>query len=48
MWSLQISVGYFISDLAMILWFYPMLGGTEYVWKKHNRAVLKEVSKPMS
>jgi hypothetical protein len=27
----QISFGYFISDLAMILWFYPTLGGNEYV-----------------
>ncbi|KAJ8430801.1 hypothetical protein Cgig2_005208 [Carnegiea gigantea] len=26
-----VSVGYFISDLAMIFWFYPALGGTEYV-----------------
>lgn len=28
---LGVSIGYFISDLAMILWFYPALGGTEYV-----------------
>ncbi|KAH7287194.1 hypothetical protein KP509_32G043100 [Ceratopteris richardii] len=28
---LGMSVGYFISDLAMILWFYPKLGGKEYV-----------------
>ncbi|KAI5067993.1 hypothetical protein GOP47_0016338 [Adiantum capillus-veneris] len=28
---LGISGGYFISDLAMILWFYPNLGGKEYV-----------------
>ncbi|XP_051128996.1 uncharacterized protein LOC127249942 isoform X2 [Andrographis paniculata] len=25
------SVGYFISDLAMICWYYPSLGGLEYV-----------------
>lgn len=28
---LGVSVGYFISDLAMIFWFYPALGGMEYV-----------------
>ncbi|MCO5569810.1 hypothetical protein L7F22_023524 [Adiantum nelumboides] len=28
---LGVSIGYFISDLAMILWFYPALGGKEYV-----------------
>lgn len=28
---LGMSLGYFISDLAMILWFYPKLGGREYV-----------------
>ncbi|MCO5567086.1 hypothetical protein L7F22_020771 [Adiantum nelumboides] len=28
---LGVSVGYFLSDLAMILWFYPALGGKEYV-----------------
>ncbi|OEL20827.1 hypothetical protein BAE44_0018153, partial [Dichanthelium oligosanthes] len=26
-----VSVGYFITDLAMILWAYPSLGGMEYV-----------------
>ncbi|GJM89035.1 hypothetical protein PR202_ga05631 [Eleusine coracana subsp. coracana] len=26
-----VSVGYFIADLAMIFWFYPSLGGMEYV-----------------
>ncbi|XP_008788028.2 TLC domain-containing protein 4-B-like isoform X2 [Phoenix dactylifera] len=26
-----ISLGYFLSDLAMILWFFPSLGGKEYV-----------------
>ncbi|XP_031394529.1 TLC domain-containing protein 4-like isoform X2 [Punica granatum] len=25
------SVGYFVADLAMIFWFYPSLGGLEYV-----------------
>ncbi|KAH1082548.1 hypothetical protein J1N35_022309 [Gossypium stocksii] len=29
--GLGVSVGYFISDLAMILWLYPSLGGIEYV-----------------
>ncbi|KAH9717083.1 tlc domain-containing protein [Citrus sinensis] len=28
---LGISIGYFLSDLAMILWLYPALGGLEYV-----------------
>ncbi|RYR27535.1 hypothetical protein Ahy_B01g051554 isoform A [Arachis hypogaea] len=27
---LGISVGYFLTDLAMILWYYPALGGMEY------------------
>ncbi|KAJ6399231.1 hypothetical protein OIU77_019893 [Salix suchowensis] len=26
-----VSVGYFIADLGMIIWFYPSLGGMEYV-----------------
>lgn len=26
-----ISIGYFLSDLAMILWLYPALGGKEYI-----------------
>lgn len=31
---IQISIGYFITDLAMILWRFPALGGLEYVsWK---------------
>ncbi|KAJ1263607.1 hypothetical protein BS78_09G198800 [Paspalum vaginatum] len=30
--TLGVSVGYFIADLAMIFWFYPCLGGTEYVF----------------
>ncbi|KAL6610473.1 hypothetical protein ACP70R_040442 [Stipagrostis hirtigluma subsp. patula] len=29
--TLGVSVGYFIADLAMILWFYPSLGGMEYI-----------------
>ncbi|XP_010680152.2 uncharacterized protein LOC104895369 isoform X1 [Beta vulgaris subsp. vulgaris] len=29
---LGVSVGYFLSDLAMIFWFYPALGGMEYVF----------------
>ncbi|CAI0431397.1 unnamed protein product [Linum tenue] len=28
---LGISIGYFLTDLAMILWFYPVLGGLEYL-----------------
>ncbi|XP_044485214.1 TLC domain-containing protein 4 isoform X2 [Mangifera indica] len=28
---LGISIGYFLSDLAMILWTFPALGGLEYV-----------------
>eukprot|EP00249_Psilotum_nudum_P010192 c22392_g1_i2 orf=349-1155(-) len=26
-----VSIGYFLSDLGMIVWFYPALGGAEYV-----------------
>ncbi|XP_062206990.1 uncharacterized protein LOC133908834 isoform X1 [Phragmites australis] len=29
--TLGVSVGYFITDLAMIFWVYPSLGGMEYV-----------------
>ncbi|XP_038682983.1 TLC domain-containing protein 4-B-like [Tripterygium wilfordii] len=29
--ALGISVGYFIADIGMIIWFYPSLGGMEYV-----------------
>lgn len=29
--GLGVSVGYFFADLGMILWFYPSLGGLEYV-----------------
>ncbi|PKU64079.1 hypothetical protein MA16_Dca007985 [Dendrobium catenatum] len=29
--TLGVSVGYFISDLAMIFWLYPSLGGLEYI-----------------
>ncbi|KAM6573360.1 hypothetical protein CsatA_017440 [Cannabis sativa] len=28
---LGVSVGYFLTDIAMIFWFYPDLGGLEYV-----------------
>eukprot|EP00252_Welwitschia_mirabilis_P017436 TRINITY_DN3865_c0_g1_i4.p1 TRINITY_DN3865_c0_g1~~TRINITY_DN3865_c0_g1_i4.p1 ORF type:complete len:268 (+),score=19.92 TRINITY_DN3865_c0_g1_i4:279-1082(+) len=28
---LGVSMGYFISDLAMIIWLYPTLGGMEYI-----------------
>ncbi|XP_052188010.1 uncharacterized protein LOC127798470 isoform X1 [Diospyros lotus] len=28
---LGVSIGYFLSDLAMILWHFPALGGMEYV-----------------
>jgi len=26
-----VSIGYFLIDLAMILWYFPSLGGKEYV-----------------
>lgn len=29
--ALGVSVGYFIADVGMILWFFPSLGGYEYV-----------------
>lgn len=29
--GLGVSAGYFVTDLAMILWLYPSLGGIEYV-----------------
>ncbi|KAM0833310.1 hypothetical protein ACQ4PT_064347 [Festuca glaucescens] len=29
--TLGVSVGYFITDIAMIFWVYPSLGGMEYV-----------------
>ncbi|WCJ24833.1 TRAM LAG1 and CLN8 (TLC) lipid-sensing domain containing protein [Euphorbia peplus] len=29
--TLGVSVGYFIADLWMIIWFYPSLGGMEYI-----------------
>jgi hypothetical protein len=29
--ALGVSIGYFITDIAMIYWFYPSLGGMEYV-----------------
>ncbi|KAF8719439.1 hypothetical protein HU200_024155 [Digitaria exilis] len=28
-----VSLGYFLTDLAMILWYFPRLGGKEYVSK---------------
>ncbi|EEF35964.1 conserved hypothetical protein [Ricinus communis] len=28
---LGVSIGYFLADLAMILWYFPALGGLEYV-----------------
>ena len=29
--TVQVSMGYFLTDLAMILWYFPSLGGKEYV-----------------
>ncbi|OMP03557.1 hypothetical protein CCACVL1_02363 [Corchorus capsularis] len=29
--ALGVSVGYFLADLGMIIWFYPSLGGMEYL-----------------
>ncbi|KAJ0980406.1 hypothetical protein J5N97_008661 [Dioscorea zingiberensis] len=29
--ALGVSIGYFICDIAMILWLYPSLGGMEYI-----------------
>lgn len=29
--TLGVSVGYFLADLGMIVWFYPHIGGMEYV-----------------
>lgn len=29
--ALGVSVGYFLADLGMIVWFYPHIGGMEYV-----------------
>ncbi|KAJ6796598.1 transmembrane protein 56-like [Iris pallida] len=29
--ALGVSVGYFITDLVMIVWLYPLIGGMEYV-----------------
>ncbi|EPS70042.1 hypothetical protein M569_04724, partial [Genlisea aurea] len=29
--TLGVSVGYFVADLAMICWFFPCLGGLEYI-----------------
>ncbi|KAE8655785.1 TRAM protein [Hibiscus syriacus] len=39
----QVSVGYFLADLGMIIWFYPSLGGMEYasiLLFDHSLAVL--------
>ncbi|CAH2078514.1 unnamed protein product [Thlaspi arvense] len=30
--GLGVSVGYFLADLGMIIWFYPSLGGSEYIF----------------
>ncbi|XVF14436.1 hypothetical protein REPUB_Repub09cG0059800 [Reevesia pubescens] len=30
--TLGVSIGYFLADLGMIIWFYPSLGGMEYVF----------------
>ncbi|CAA7054850.1 unnamed protein product [Microthlaspi erraticum] len=30
--GLGVSVGYFLSDLGMIFWLYPSLGGSEYIF----------------
>ncbi|KAJ4880981.1 P-loop containing nucleoside triphosphate hydrolase protein [Raphanus sativus] len=30
--GLGVSVGYFIADLGMIIWLYPSLGGSEYIF----------------
>ncbi|VVB12394.1 unnamed protein product [Arabis nemorensis] len=30
--GLGISIGYFIADLAMIFWYFPSLGGSEYIF----------------
>lgn len=37
----QVSVGYFIADLGMILWLYPSLGGVEYVSLLHQKELIK-------
>ncbi|PPS00148.1 hypothetical protein GOBAR_AA20523 [Gossypium barbadense] len=42
---LQISLGYFLSDLAMIIWFYPFLGGMEYVL--HHLLSVAGIANPM-
>ncbi|XP_048629935.1 TLC domain-containing protein 4-like isoform X2 [Brassica napus] len=30
--GLGVSVGYFLADLGMIIWLYPTLGGSEYIF----------------
>lgn len=37
--SLGVSAGYFITDLTMMIWAYPILGGKEYVFH-HSLAVI--------
>ncbi|MBA0741181.1 hypothetical protein Gogos_014351 [Gossypium gossypioides] len=41
----QVSLGYFLSDLAMIIWFYPFLGGMEYVL--HHLLSVAGIANPM-
>ncbi|TYG92940.1 hypothetical protein ES288_A11G072000v1 [Gossypium darwinii] len=43
--TLGISLGYFLSDLAMIIWFYPFLGGMEYVL--HHLLSVAGIANPM-
>ncbi|KAG8387136.1 hypothetical protein BUALT_Bualt03G0221900 [Buddleja alternifolia] len=43
--ALGVSVGYFLSDLGMIIWSYPSLGGMEYVI--HHLLSLMGVVYPM-
>jgi hypothetical protein len=34
----QFSTGYFLTDLAFVIWNFPALGGLEYVSQKDFRA----------
>ncbi|KAH6788659.1 TRAM protein [Perilla frutescens var. hirtella] len=43
--ALGVSVGYFLSDLSMIIWRYPSLGGMEYVF--HHLISLMSVAYAM-
>ncbi|XP_012489436.1 uncharacterized protein LOC105802381 [Gossypium raimondii] len=43
--TLGVSLGYFLSDLAMIIWFYPFLGGMEYVL--HHLLSVAGIANPM-